>query len=1000
MVFVALDPFVESRVDAFEATIISSPQADLRQFLPVPEHEKYLSVLLELLRVDLDLAWSRGERRSAFDYQATFPLPFRQIEFRQQLAFEEYRLRCQAGENPDPDDFRAQFAIDTSDWLGGQGYDTEILSSDDTHVVSGQSDASHEPPIVGKSWNGFRIVEPLGSGSFGSTFLARQSALANREVVLKFSRLNHQEAWRLAQLQHTYIVPVLSVHEHGTSCAICMPYLGRQTLADRIQQDSRRSRPSENPTAHIEQTLTLAMRLADALDHSHRRGVLHRDVKPANILVSESGEPLLFDFNLAVDQDSRPGDQVVGGTLAYMAPEQLQLWQGDEVDVDHRADIYSLGVVVYQLITGRLPWQAKSHSDVQTVLRARSQPIPVASSVNPAATPAVDSMLAMCLQVDPNARYQSAADLRDDIRRHLEHLPLACANNTSFRELCSKWMHRHPRVVSGSSIGLLAAILGIAILTGWLVREAKLRPIEAAHTLHEFSSNWDQLRASFVAFGNSAPLADSVIDRTEEMAARYHLHEPIKTQRQLNLLKPEDQVTWRENASSLAYLLSDALYLKSRRESAGLGRDVLSRSLQYNQLASELSRDLFIDDAIQTQKARILATQRRWNNDKSITESPFKVGNAADRESSETHQPLGDTWIDNVVRGLQARDDHDLRAAEKRFRRATLLKPTDATAWLLLANALRELRQFESSIAAYDIAGSLSTDLTSVGFQRGLCRLAQGRFDQAIQEFTDFLTAHPEFNTARLNRALAHMGLKEYNLALDDLNAVIDQGSRETRAYFLRSQVHQKLGDFAAAQTDWETGIERTPQDAVGWIARGIAQMKTNPQAALADLASAIAIDPMDNTARHNQAHIHSEILGNPRRAIDVLSQCLQIDPNDSFALAGRGVLLARDGQAALAVQDAARLLEMPLDATTRYQVACIYALCVPTDASLSDKAIQILATSLREDPAIEDFLDTDPDISSVRESAHFVRLKAAIATFRESESNSGNVASEGVHLD
>ena len=246
-------------------------------------------------------------------------------------------------------------------------------------------------PPVGSTFLGFRLESELGRGAFGRVYLARQGDLANRPVALKISADVIGETHALAQLRHTNIVPIYSVHRSGPLQAVCMPYLGSGTFADVLRElkqsptlpdsgagllSSRHRRSSASGVAagelargrrhgsaegsasgdegtaaaatrppeirataqlerigelgYVQAVLWLVARLADGLAHAHERGILHRDLKPANILLGDDGEPLLLDFNLAADTKlrSHASAALIGGTLPYMAPEHLEALQG------------------------------------------------------------------------------------------------------------------------------------------------------------------------------------------------------------------------------------------------------------------------------------------------------------------------------------------------------------------------------------------------------------------------------------------------------------------------------------------------------------------------------------------------------------------------------------------------------------------------------------------------------------------------------------------------
>ena len=253
-------------------------------------------------------------------------------------------------------------------------------------------------PSEGDALFGFRLARQLGQGTFARFFLAEQARLAGRPVVLKISAIEGDEPQTLAQLQHTSIVPIYSVHEdqnaglrglhavprrrHPHQRARAPPkqdasaVQGRRTCRcdspgrdiDSGRRNSSRAASGEGQridacpveaegltpvdilrrTSFFQAAAWIVAQLADGLQHAHNRGILHRDIKPSNILISDEGQPLLLDFNLAQDQRLPAEQATVGGTIAYMSPEHLRAMidQGPAQAVDQRSDIYSLGMVL------------------------------------------------------------------------------------------------------------------------------------------------------------------------------------------------------------------------------------------------------------------------------------------------------------------------------------------------------------------------------------------------------------------------------------------------------------------------------------------------------------------------------------------------------------------------------------------------------------------------------------------------------------------------------
>src|SRR5262249_8940927 len=231
--------------------------------------------------------------------------------------------------------------------------------------------------------------------------------------------------------------------------------------------------------------LWVAARLAHALATANVRGNLHPDLKPANPLLGDDGDPLLLDFNLAADTKllSHASAAMIGGTLPYMAPEHLEALKDGGRAPDARSDLYSLGVILFELLTGRHPFPIHTgpvREILPRMIAERLAPPPPLRPRNAKVTPAVESIVGHCLHPDPAHRYRSARELHEDIRRRLDDLPLKHAPDPSLRERLGKWARRHRRLTSMTTLALVAAGLLAVVTAGFLVRQRHLARLEAA----------------------------------------------------------------------------------------------------------------------------------------------------------------------------------------------------------------------------------------------------------------------------------------------------------------------------------------------------------------------------------------------------------------------------------------------------------------------------------------------------------------------------------------
>ena len=408
---------------------------------------------LALLRADLGLRWEAGEKAEADRYRGLDLSDDALVA----LAYEEFSLREEHGEAPAPSDFYVRYAkvakllrrVLEIHNLVGSGHAASTAS-----LGHGPSCSAVAFPEAGQTIAGFHLVEELGRGGFARVFLAKERQLGDRPVALKVARAGSREPQTLARLQHTHIVPV---HSYRTDPAtglhlLCMPYFGRVTLAhvladpavkdaiggsalvaalDRLDGEGAagssirttgRSALSSRPFARA--VAWWGARLAEALQHAHDRGVLHRDVKPSNVLVTADGMPMLLDFNLAhepLDGASDDAPAALGGTLAYMSPEHLEaLAEGRADGGDGRSDIYALGVVLFEAMGARPfgpPPESRSvHEALMRAAEQRKARAPRLRDRFPEAPPSLCAVVARCLAPDPADRYARASDLAEDLQ--------------------------------------------------------------------------------------------------------------------------------------------------------------------------------------------------------------------------------------------------------------------------------------------------------------------------------------------------------------------------------------------------------------------------------------------------------------------------------------------------------------------------------------------------------------------------------------------------------
>ena len=416
---------------------------NLKEFLPEGDLRRML--LVELIKVDLEYRWGQGLEKRIAEYLAEHP-ELAAAGVPVELLYEEFHARQQSGDDVDP----AEYARDYPDheetlrqWLGAGDYESTVIVKPSEQNVLQSIEA-------GEKVDDFDLILRLGKGAFAHVYLARQRSM-QRLVALKVSADSGAEPQTLAQLDHDAIVRVFDQHvlEDRKLRLLYMQYLPGgtlQTLVKRVQRSNRslltgqllldvvdetieakgEVKPAESDQRKMLATLSwsetvawIGARLAEGLDYAHGRGVLHRDIKPANVLLSGEGAPKLADFNIsfAGGVSGQSAAAYFGGSLAYMSTEQLEACHHgmprQARELDGRSDVYSLGVMLWELLTGEKPFRDGKldggwNEVVEKMLHRRIRNTPENADQIP---PSLRRVLLKCLTRHRDERWQSGKEL-------------------------------------------------------------------------------------------------------------------------------------------------------------------------------------------------------------------------------------------------------------------------------------------------------------------------------------------------------------------------------------------------------------------------------------------------------------------------------------------------------------------------------------------------------------------------------------------------------------
>jgi tetratricopeptide (TPR) repeat protein/tRNA A-37 threonylcarbamoyl transferase component Bud32 len=832
----ALDSRCESVLDRFEAAWAAGSRPDIAAFLPGTAER--LPLLLELVHVDLERRLKSGEAVRVEEYPQRFPELLSQREALLALLETECRLRqrlVQAAALGPEEAAQTPPADPCSD-----GVATHKQSEEELARAARASLALGATPLV----PGYEVFEQLGQGGMGVVYKARHLAL-QRVVALKMVREAahasrdeltrfQTEAEAMARLQHPNIAQIFEVGEHQGLPFFSLEFCGGGSLDKKLAGEPQPARQA----AELLRTLALAM------DHAHQQGVVHRDLKPHNVLLTEDGTAKITDFGLArkLDDDStRTQFGVVMGTPSYMAPEQAR---GETAAVGPRADVYALGAVLYELLTGRPPFKGASAQATLDLVR-HQEPVPP-SRLQPKLPRDLETICLKCLHKEAGRRYAGARELADDLGRFLAGEPIR-AKAVGAVERLGKWVRRRPAAAALLVVAVLALVASGAggVFYGLYQAAAARNLAREAAALQQQQERrervdalWDLGRREEAAgpaadlhkaekyFASALALLDDdpdapadlrrrveeshalVVGRLEDRAARERFLALLATEfdpRRAEILRHEISVTPGERPADRTFIIQEApaaLALLGLRTGVEPARALEPRGRHFAS-ARELER-------VVAKCAQVLLA---WAEAEAAPEAGKAVPDTAHLRQAlrlldlaaalgeAHHLPEAQAFHRRRARVLGLLGDRAGERAE--LAKAAQIKP--ATALDLFLTALDKVKDNPAE-AALDCEKVLllEPDHFWARYLQGVCHLRTKQWADAREALSFCLERDPTFSWARSLRGLAYGRLGDDAHARADFDEVLPQTTHDPVA---RALAFTNRGVISTLRGQWDDAV-------------------------------------------------------------------------------------------------------------------------------------------------------------------------------------------------
>jgi len=831
--------------------------------------------------------------------------------------------------------------------------------------------ATVDAPIIGErpgtAIGPYKLIEQIGEGGMGTVYMAQQTVPVKRAVALKIIKAGmdtrqviarfEAERQALALMDHPSIAKVLDAGTTGGESP------GRPYFVMELVKGVSITRYCDEHRLTPRQRLELFIPVCQAVQHAHQKGIIHRDLKPSNILVAQyDGRPVpkVIDFGVAkaagqplTDKTLMTGFGSLIGTLEYMSPEQAEI---NQLDIDTRSDIYSLGVVLYELLTGSTPLDRKrltqaAFTEMLRIIREEEPQKPSTRlSDSTDSLPSIsaqrhmepakltrsvrgelDWIVMKALEKDRSRRYETANGFAADLQRYLDDEPVQASPPSAWYRF--RKFARRKKTALAMAACVLLALAGIAGGLGWAVRDRTAREEEIgrkeAQQRDEIDREVTRALDEAGALGNQAkwPEALSAIERARkllEAAGRQEFPQRLgDLEADVTMVLRLEEIyrkPKRDLKSDLVAVMgSDGTYREPKRTAISSEKEFFW-GRQQDAAFARAYREFGIDaDSVEPAEAAARMTGRSIGRELAKGLDQWAAMRRRARESNDpswkklveiARQADPDVWRDRCREGLLRGDRH---ALEQIAESLPIRQVPPATLWLL-GDYLMELGARDKAVALLRQAQHAYPDDQWINEYLAwfcLSKFQPPLLDDALRFYSVSSALGPRHPAIHFSIADVWMAKGAVDEAIAECSQVIELNPENVEAWHRRGYAHLEAHQYEKAIADWSKVIELDPKIAAAWNNRGCAYGRMAKwDNSIADVSKAIELDPKSAVAWHNRGLEYSN-LNQWDKALADFSKAIELDPEDAIAWTGRGRAYHELNQLDKALADVSKAIEL-----------------------------------------------------------------------------------------